>query len=147
LCHTKGHQAHDCREKDAVSKKSAKPPQKAAAVVSTKKVEENQSEADEASSANPVQKAAGCSALDHLKLDIKDGQPKLASGRAIPILIGACEEQPRTRCKNMPVSEGYVRSQKVQVLRDTGCSSAAVKSIQLGDSRPTNWENIQLLAH
>jgi hypothetical protein len=63
-----------------------------------------------------------------LKLDIEDGQLKLASGRAIPILIGACEDQPRTRCKNMPVSEGYVGSQKVWVLRNTGCSSAAVKS-------------------
>jgi hypothetical protein len=58
------HKGPPCREKDAVSKKSAKPAQKAAAVVSTKKVEENQTETDEASSANPVQKAAGCSALD-----------------------------------------------------------------------------------
>ena len=54
---------------------------------------------------------------------------KLACGREVPIVSGACN-QPKERnfnFKNMPVLKGKVGSKMVDTLRDTGCSGVVVK--------------------
>ncbi len=48
---------------------------------------------------------------------------KLACGSELPIVSAAC-----TMGSKMPVVEGLVGDQRVQVLRDTGCSTAVVRA-------------------
>ena len=54
---------------------------------------------------------------------------KLASGETVPIVLGACDKQShQSKVRGLPVCRGQVGDKQVQVLRDTGCSSAAIRS-------------------
>ena len=60
--------------------------------------------------------------------NIEDGLLKLGDGRSVPVIIGACDghrEVPSDH--DMPVHDGLIGETVVKVLRDTGCSSAAVR--------------------
>ena len=53
---------------------------------------------------------------------------KLANGAVVPIVVGACYQHSEiTLDHNLPVADGYLGDVKVKVLRDSGCSSAAVR--------------------
>ena len=63
-----------------------------------------------------------------IKECIEDGHLKLANGKSIPVISGACNQHRELPLDHgMPVGTGFVGDTKVQVLRDTGCSSAAVR--------------------
>ena len=53
---------------------------------------------------------------------VQNDQVTLQCGHTLPVIGGACRV-----CHNMPVSNGYVGSNLVQVLRDSGCSGVVVK--------------------
>ncbi|KAK3103894.1 hypothetical protein FSP39_022740 [Pinctada imbricata] len=53
---------------------------------------------------------------------IQDDKVLLACGHAIPVIGGACKV-----CDDMPVHFGYISGKRVQVLRDSGCTSVVVK--------------------
>ena len=67
--------------------------------------------------------------LEAIQACMEGGNLKLANGEAVPLVSGACDKHyqlPADHC--MPVREGFVGKQKVQVLRDTGCSTVAVRA-------------------
>ena len=60
---------------------------------------------------------------------VKDGCLELKNGSSIPCVSGACDKHTTVSSdEDMPVCQGFVGEHAVKVLRDTGCSSAAVKS-------------------
>ena len=61
-----------------------------------------------------------------LDKNIKDNYLFLRSGTAVPIVSSALTDQTRKN-RMMPVKKGYVGSFEVNVLRDTGCSTAVIK--------------------
>ena len=63
---------------------------------------------------------------------VEDGLLRLANGAKIPVVVGACDKHTKVTMDSvMPVSDGIITScddVHVKVLRDTGCSSAAIKT-------------------
>ena len=60
---------------------------------------------------------------------VNENSLKLACGRYVPIVSGACNQTKEKNFgfKNMPVLKGKVGSKMVDTLRDTGCSGVVVK--------------------
>ena len=58
----------------------------------------------------------------------------LADGQVVPIVSGSCVVQRESLGNHKVVSNGYVGPFEVQVLRDSGCTGAAVKEdlVRLG---------------
>jgi hypothetical protein len=129
LCHQKGHMAYDCLPSKNKGKKNV---QKAAGATNKPVVNEmGQRQAEDPytgeDEAIPQRVEVG-SALTMLEDCIEDGRLKLANGSTVPVVLGACDgDQEKLHHNNMPVVEGFVGSTQVAVLRDTGCSSVAVK--------------------
>ena len=64
-----------------------------------------------------------------IEKNVVGGRLKLASGETVPIVLGACDKQShQSKVRGLPVCRGQVGNKQVQVLRDTGCSSAAIRS-------------------
>ncbi len=93
----------------------------------------NEKYRDEAKDDNTeVKRAAACQDVGQQRQAvyncIEDGYLKLADGSEVPVISGACDgHRDIPKGHSMPVHEGLVGIYKVQVLRDTGCSSAAVR--------------------
>lgn len=132
LCHKMGHYAKEC--------KSGKPKQKAAASQGYQKGKgiddgpskgktENKDgqDADVGKSA-----AAACQSAQRfqaLQECMENGRLKLSNGESVPVVSGACDQHSKLpNDHNMPVSKGLINGKVVKVLRDTGCSSAAVRA-------------------
>jgi hypothetical protein len=74
--------------------------------------------------------AAVCVGGTHNYLDecLKDGSVKLACGRELKMVTGACDAHKiRQLGSDMPVLKGRMGSVCVDTLRDTGCSGVVVK--------------------
>ena len=96
--------------------------------------------------ANTRPTASLCQSIEKEKSPIKDcivdGQLKLANGQSVPVASGICDKHPeRVNDDSMPVVKGYVGQQLVDVLRDTGCSSAAVKEDLIKEEQLTGEEH------
>ena len=97
--------------------------------------------------ANARSTAAVCQPVEKVKLSqiqdcIEDGQLKLANGQFIPIASGICDKHPKQENNDgMPVVNGYVGKHLVKVLRDTGCSSAAIKEDLVEQDQLTGKEH------
>ena len=65
--------------------------------------------------------------LDHNDITacIKDNSLLLANGKSLRLVLNACQQNPSKT--NMGIKQGLIGSHQVEVLRDTGCSSAIVK--------------------
>ena len=64
----------------------------------------------------------------------------LACGKRIDIMnAGSCQKVPNT---DMPVCEGFIGQQRVQTLRDTGCSGVIVKRKFVGDELLTGQNKL-----
>lgn len=51
----------------------------------------------------------------------------LAGGKSVSIVRSGCAQQPRDEQNQVPVLEGIVNGQKVQMLRDMGCNGVVIK--------------------
>jgi len=97
--------------------------------------------------ANARSTAAVCQPVEKEKLRqiqdcIEDGQLKLANGQYIQLASGIYDKQPkRENDDGMPVVNGYVGKHSVKVLRDTGCSSAAIKEDLVEQDQLTGKEH------
>ena len=59
---------------------------------------------------------------------IEDGWLMLADGKSISVASGICDKHRLIDDdQDLPICDGYVGGHKVRVLRDSGCSSAAVR--------------------
>ena len=75
-----------------------------------------------------MESAAACHTADKVQQNMTATGLKLASGDVIPIVLGACDRFSDTTLENkLRVTQGYLGTVKVNVLRDSGCSSAAVR--------------------
>ncbi|KAJ8026225.1 hypothetical protein HOLleu_34017 [Holothuria leucospilota] len=70
----------------------------------------------------------------HIESALKEGEVTLQCGHKLPLLSAACSES--KRCL-LPVTPGFVGLEKVQVLRDTGCSGVVVRSNLVKDEQLT----------
>ena len=77
---------------------------------------------------------------------IEDGRLMLADGKSIPVASVVCDKH-RLIADNqdLPVCDGYVGGHKVRVLRDSGCSSAAVRRDHITTNQLTGKEHVCLL--
>ena len=64
-------------------------------------------------------------------------------GKHHPIITDAC--QSREKCHKMPVAEGTVEGESVNVLRDTGCSTVVVRRSLVADDKLTGREEFCVL--
>ncbi|XP_053378778.1 uncharacterized protein LOC128548205 [Mercenaria mercenaria] len=101
ICNKAGHLARDCKQMRSAP---AKNDQKLAAVCVQTEVKNSP-----------------------LKNNTEDGKLKLASGESVPILAGVCTIDSLKGERNLEVQRGFVGTEEVKVLRDTGCESAAVR--------------------
>ena len=60
-----------------------------------------------------------------------------------PVIADAC--QTRDNCHKMPVAEGTVEGESVNVLRDTGCSTVVVRRSLVPDDKLTGREELCVL--
>ena len=130
LCHKIGHPVRDCKylKEEQKSQEGGKNSQK---IIGGKQ--------------NSSQTQQG-SALEKIKQCVEDGKLKLANGDQVPVVLGACDKHRDTSpAVNMPVAEGYINNTKVQVLRDSGCSSVAVRRSLVLDNQLTGQVHLCVL--
>ena len=78
------------------------------------------------------------SAIQQIRRCDTDGHLKLADRLSLPVVIGACNKHRNVPThQNMPVSEDFIGERKANILRDTGCRSAAVRSSLVSDIKLT----------
>jgi hypothetical protein len=74
---------------------------------------------------------AGCCMAkgdNHLKdCCVSENTVQLQCGHNLPVMSAACKKELGRPYDGMPVTDGYVGSEKVSVLRDSGCSGVVVK--------------------
>ena len=107
----------------------------------------------EGNRSEPYEKGAACQEMKSRREAVlecvEDGQLKLANGESIPIIVGACDGHREIELdQGLPVCEGIVVSAnntKVKVLRDTGCSSVAVKSSLVKPEQLTGKDHMCML--
>ncbi|XP_072166477.1 uncharacterized protein [Diadema setosum] len=118
VCGKAGHLARNCQ-----AKTNSPRPNRAAALDEMKGSEEKTSQ---------DRKGAACIEANTVRYETAR-QPgsyvKLASGDEIPLLEAGCSSGVRPSGVNMPVLQGKVGGHVVSVLRDSGCSTAVVKSV------------------
>ena len=77
---------------------------------------------------------------------IEDGRLMLADGKSIRVTSGVCDKHRLIADdQNLPVCDGYAGGHKVRVLRDSGCSSAAVRRDLITTNQLTGKEHVCLL--
>ena len=76
---------------------------------------------------------ASCATQKIVDECVKDGQLQLANGETLPYAGALCND--RSLEKRLPLCEGIVANKRVEVLRDTGCNSAAVKRDLIDDKQ------------
>ncbi len=130
LCNKVGHYARECRQVQQAKHKAAgiRPWQgwnKGSGQEGGRSDE--QEWRDKAGFAAACQTAGG--SLAAVQSCTVDGRLRLANGQTVPIVTGACDRYRKLPTENnMPISSGYVEGQTVKVLRDTGCSTAAIRA-------------------
>ena len=118
-----GHIARECRGANG-------PKQKAATILShnrgwQKRVRKPSREIQSENGGGCKQVQARLKVIDDIT---ENGSLKLASGKAVSVIVEACDEHTKeAELDGVPVERGYMGNQEVQVLRDTGCSLAAIK--------------------
>ena len=119
LCERFGHFAKNCFDKHKTSSREFK----GAALVEGKKNSNRETERSKKQDSQENHVGSLCILSDKLNdCCVQDNQVVLRCGHILPVIGGACQV-----CHNMPVSNGYVGSNAVQVLRDSGCSGVVVK--------------------
>jgi len=138
LCQRTGHMARECRaglqnkqQKAAAAQtyvKSGKGDQDEGHNDKSQKKGKNTEKSVKHKDAD-LESAAACQNYEKSLNDCLTGDGlKLANGDVVPIVVGACDQHSEaTLSHNLPMSDGYIGNVKVRVLRDSGCSSAAVK--------------------
>ena len=77
---------------------------------------------------------------------IEDGQLMLEDGKSIPVASGICDKHRLIADdQDLRVCDGYVGGHKVRVLRDAGCSSAAVRRDLITTNQLTGKEHVCFL--
>jgi len=127
LCHKTGHIARDCSKYQTAS----------AAIGYSEKQNDTITERP------PIHKGNACIPIgahsvhsnDHTDCEcVGDSEVKLACGKRLPIISGAC----RVVSDNLPITKGLVGDVMVDVLRDTGCSGVVVSRSMINDDQLLN---------
>ena len=85
------------------------------------------------------------SAIQQITQCVTDGHLKLADGSSVPVFIKACDKHRDVPTHhNIPVSEGFI-GEKANVLQDTGCSSAAIRSSLVSYTQLTGGAHLCVL--
>ena len=133
-CGKIGHIAKDCHVKSKPWAKSV-----AAAITEELRASQDKEKKEENSTACALHTCEqDCVTTENIKL---------ACGKQVPIVSGACEQQENRRSilKNMPVKKGKVGSNIVDVLRDTGCSGVVVKQSFVNPDQLTGKKHLCVL--
>ena len=133
-CGKIGHIAKDCRVKSKPWAKSV-----AAAITEELRASQDKEKKEENSTVCALHTCEqDCVTTENIRL---------ACGKQVPIVSGACEQQKNRRSilKNMPVKKGKVGSNIVDVLRDTGCSGVVVKQSLVNPDQLTGKKHLCVL--
>ena len=137
LCQKPGHYAKECRATQQKQRAAG------AQVISNKDKDMGAQKGavrEEPDQTPQSESAAACQATERLAAIeecMQDGSLRLANGEAVPIVSGACGQHSQLAPdSHLPICEGFIGDRRVEVLRDTGCSTAAVRSSLV---KPDEW--------
>ena len=139
-CGKLGHIAKDCKVKN-------KPWTKTVAAAISEDVKMLVTDHLHSKSGRVLEEASACVLHDCEHDCVGEKTLKLACGKQVPIVSGACNQPKETICglKNMPVLKGKVGSKVVDTLRDTGCSGVVVKRSLVDDKQLTGKMHLCVL--
>ena len=149
-CGSRFHKVRDCKAPRMENRSYFRSPMQKAAVA----MPQGQNQRPKAYTPRPsnqckhVNEASACLARieETFGRCVENGELQLACGKSLPIITGACDcHRQRSDVVNMPVMEGRIGDKEVKVLRDTGCSSAVVRSDLVSDGQLTGRSQACLL--
>ena len=90
---------------------------------------------------------AACQSAKEAITQCTEGESlRLTNGMSLPFVSEACDQHSKiSLSQNMPVEVGYIGNQRVRVLRDTGCSSAAVRASLVAPDQMTEKVHLCVL--
>ena len=137
-CNQMGHIAKDCHTKIKPWVKSI-----ASAIAEDVKLQVKESR----NTGNTVTGTSVCVVHSCEQKCVSPDNIKLACGKNIPIISGACDQQEARKSilRNMPVVKGKVGETVVDVLRDTGCTGVVVQQSLVNESDMTGKQHICML--
>ena len=121
VCGKRGHMARECHNKYRGATQSPAKMSKGAALDAVNKGESKSSESEHKVAACIEAKPTACQNPFGC-VGQKADNVKLACGHTLPVISAACMTP-----KSMPVLSGYMGKQKVDVLRDSGCSTVVAR--------------------